>query len=319
MKATTNKVLENNPIWIADVGAAGGVDPKWEKFTSFYKGILFEPDPREYESLRAKSSDNLVVLNSVLADSACELDFYLCKRQQVSSVYTPDVEFLKQFLDVDRFNVVKQMKMQADTFDNVLRKSGISEVDFIKLDTQGSELPILKGAMSYLENVIGLEIEVEFAQLYRNQPLFGDVDRFAREQGFDLFDIKRTYWKRKDSKFTGSQKGQLIYGDALYFRAPESVLLMKGISQEKITRAICVYLVYGYLDLAQSLSSLAREREFLTKNVRDRIDLLLSLYERRNVLPDFRGKARLQDLLERMANALVGGWSSGTDKSLGNS
>ena len=46
----------------------------------------------------------------------------------------------------------------------------------MKIDTQGHELPILKGSVDYLYNAIGLEIEVEFAQLYRNQPLFNQVD-----------------------------------------------------------------------------------------------------------------------------------------------
>ena len=48
-----------------------------------------------------------------------------------------------------------------------------------------------------MDNVIGLEIEVEFEQMYIDQPLFNEVDAFVKEKGFSLFDIKRYYWKRK--------------------------------------------------------------------------------------------------------------------------
>ena len=57
----------------------------------------------------------------------------------------------------------------------------------------------------------------------------------------------------KESKNTGSQKGQLIFGDALYFKRPEEVLSIDQVTQEKIIRSICIYLVYGYLDLAKTL------------------------------------------------------------------
>ena len=91
-----NKVLEENPLIIADVGASGGIDPKWKKFTSFYKGILFEPDPREYDLLKSTSDKNLIVLNSALSDSEKDVPFHLCEKQQVSSVYPPNIKLLNK-------------------------------------------------------------------------------------------------------------------------------------------------------------------------------------------------------------------------------
>ncbi len=312
-------ILANNPLWIVDIGASGGIDPRWAKFTSSYKGILFEPDPREFDRLKSKSGKNLVVLNSALSDSANTVDFHLCEKQQVSSVYLPNIDFLSKFPDVKRFDVTKDIRIKTDTLNNQLKKNDIVEIDFIKIDTQGHELPILKGGVDYLDNAIGLELEVEFAPLYEKQPLFSEVDSFVREHGFELFDIKRYYWKRKESVNTGSQKGQLIFGDALYFKSPERVLLMDEITQEKIIRSICVYLVYGYWDLAQTLFNNANGKGLLAKEVHDKVALILSKYKKRNTLPNFRGKGRIQRLFERIRNVFnSGGWYSGTDKSLGN-
>ncbi|EMK04029.1 hypothetical protein LEP1GSC166_0690 [Leptospira kirschneri] len=71
------------------------------------------------------------------------------------------------------------------------------------------------------------------------------------KQGFELFDLQRYYWKRKNSIATGIIKGQLIFGDTLYFKTPESILSDLNVSSDKLIRAICIYLIYGYVDLAQ--------------------------------------------------------------------
>jgi FkbM family methyltransferase len=86
-----------------------------------------------------------MVLNSALSDSSREIDFYLCKKQTVSSVYSPNRDFLDNFPEADRFDIVKKIQLQTDTLDNQLDANGISGVDFIKVDAQGHELPILKG------------------------------------------------------------------------------------------------------------------------------------------------------------------------------
>ena len=39
-----NNLLLNNPLWIVDVGASGGIHPRWRNLTSCLKCILFEPD-----------------------------------------------------------------------------------------------------------------------------------------------------------------------------------------------------------------------------------------------------------------------------------
>ena len=56
----------------------------------------------------------------------------------------------------------------------------INNIDFIKLDIQGGEPNALKGAKS-LNKVLGLEIEIEFHKIYKNQPLFSDINTFMRK------------------------------------------------------------------------------------------------------------------------------------------
>ena len=222
---TTDKLLKHNPIVVVDVGASGGLHPRWGEFTSCYRAVLFEPDKRAYDLLSPNSAENLVVLNSALSHIKEERDLYLCRKQNVSSVYYPNVTFLERFPNPQRFGVIETVRVEADTLDNQLRLNGIPEIDFIKIDVQGHELPILQGAANSLERCVGLELEVEFAPLYVDQPLFSDVDAFVREQGFELFDLRKSYWKRRGSRLAGytTGKGQLVFGDALYLKSPESL------------------------------------------------------------------------------------------------
>ena len=312
-----DKLLNNNHLVIVDVGASGGIDPRWSKTTEFYKGILFEPDPREFDALKKNSSNNLIVINSALSDSNKEIEFHLCKKQEVSSVYPPNFNFLNKFADSERFNVEKIIHINADTLSNQLKKEGIDEVDFIKIDTQGYELSILKGCSSCLENVVGLEVEVEFEPLYIGQPLFSEVDNYVKENGFILVDLKRYYWKRKNNKNTGNRKGQMIFGDALYFKSPEQILSSPRISQEKIIRTIYVYLSYGYVDLSQVL--LNNSKNELEESVYILLLSLLKKYEKekvisRNIITRGFGFIfrKLSILLEH------GNDYSGTDRNLGN-
>ena len=314
-----NDLLANNPLMVVDVGTSGGIDFRWMNFTSSFKAILFEPDPRAYDVLKSSGSDNLIVLNSALSDSVNEIDFHLCKKQQVSSVYLPNFDLLNKFFDPERFEVLKSIRLKTDSLDNQLRKNAIQEVDFIKIDTQGSELSILKGGADSIKHAIGLEVEVEFAELYENQPLFNEVDSFVRKMDFDLFDIKRYFWKRNNSKIFDSRKGQLVCGDALYFKAPEKVLLMDEITQEKILRSICIYLVYGYTDLAQTLFDIAKKERKLSTEVHDSVELILAKLTERNPIPNFRGKGRIKNVFQKIANVFsIKGPYLGTDELLGN-
>jgi hypothetical protein len=64
-----------------------------------------------------------------------------------------------------------------------------------------------------------VQAEVEFSHLYKNQPLFADVDIYLREQGFTLFDLNNAYRLRSGSPIRSTVRaGQLLWGDAFYFR-----------------------------------------------------------------------------------------------------
>lgn len=216
---------------VIDVGAAGGLHQRWKSYQDQCEVIGFEPDIRSTEKFSPVG----------LYKESGTLPFYETRTKTDSSLFLPNHQFLNKFPKADRFKVERISEIEVKTLDSLLTK----EADFIKLDTQGSELAILQGAEKTLEDALGVEVEVEFSALYQGQPLFAEVDMFLRKKDFQLFDLASVYWKRKLGKGVGNSKGQIIYADALYFKNAEKI--------KKIDKAIFMAKVYGYMDFAFEL------------------------------------------------------------------
>lgn len=311
-------LLRDNPLGIIDIGASGGIHARWKKLTPYYTAILFEPDPREYEQLAKVSPQNHIVLNTALAAKKGPIHLNLCRKQQVSSVFKPNFNLLKRFPEFERFNVESSVCLDADTLDNQLSQHQIDNIDFIKLDTQGYELDILKGSTHTIDQVIGVETEVEFIPMYENQPLFGDMNTFMTDKGFELIDLRRYYMQRDNSKqYSSHHKGQLVFADALYLRPPETLATSKD--ETKIIHAIMIYFAYGYYDLAETLCTIATALGHLSTKPSQIIQRFLDKQKNGFRLTNFRGKARIKLAFDKMAKTFTPQtWFAGGDQSLGN-
>jgi FkbM family methyltransferase len=78
---------------------------------------------------------------------------------------------------------------KLNMLDSVIEKRDWSFPDFIKLDTQGYELEILKGGTNALHHAEAVLMEVSFIDIYKNAPLAFDVINFMKERGFFIYDI----------------------------------------------------------------------------------------------------------------------------------
>ena len=143
----------------------------------------------------------------------------------------------------------------------MLPAHGIEAADFLKLDTQGSELDILHGADRILRtHVLGVQVEVEFAPMYIGQPLFADVDTFLRGFGFVLFDLSRYRVRRPTVAKEVPTRGQLLWGHALYLRAPDTL------DENTQARLAVVAAILGLPDLAAGILA-TLERSASTGNL----------------------------------------------------
>lgn len=319
------KYYQKYPIKLIDVGASGGMQYNWKRAERFLQLIGFEPDVRSFHDLKEDTSSKKVYIDKALYKDNKTEDLYLTKRKEASSLFTPNYRFIKQFPNPERYELTDVSKIEVDKLDDQLEKHKIDDIDFMKLDTNGSELFVLEGATKALNSAFGLEIEVEFSQIYEGQPLFSDVDKFIRNYGFQLFDLKPYYWKREAGKKYGGLKGQLVFADALYLLDLDHLgERLNSIHDDifrksKILRSISIALLYGYIDYAVSIFE--QEKEFFIEaeivSFYKEVEKNLHLATR---IPHFRGKGRIAGLFKALYNIFRhhdNGWSI-TQESLGN-
>jgi tetratricopeptide (TPR) repeat protein len=147
-------------------------------------------------------------------------------------------------------------EIETTTLDTFCQSESITEIDFIQLDIQGGELPVLEGADWILKSgILGIISEVEFTELYTGQPLFSDLDVYLRMRGFTLFDINHMHRDiRKMPIISSKHPGALIWADAFYFRD----LIREDLSinlktPDKIFKLACIADVLDFTDYALEL------------------------------------------------------------------
>ena len=136
-----------------------------------------------------------------------------------SSIYEPNRQFIDLFPEPERNDIVDTVKLPSETVDRVAQQLN-AKFDVIKLDVQGAELDVLKGATNSLAHTLAIDIEVEFCELYKDQPLFDQVFSFLRKSGFEFIDFTYIYRWSPDT-FNGL--GQATFSDALFMLPPETV------------------------------------------------------------------------------------------------
>jgi FkbM family methyltransferase len=75
------------------------------------------------------------------------------------------------------------------TLDTIVDQKAIDGSVLIKIDTQGYELEILKGATQFLQKADVVLLEVSLLNIYIDSPLVDEVMFFMKEKGFYLYDI----------------------------------------------------------------------------------------------------------------------------------
>lgn len=168
------------PEHIFDVGAYSGEFAKLcRSIWPLAKLTCFEVLPHRVQELREWSSrdGNAVVIESLLGSEINEcVPFH--EMETASSVleeHIPQIE------------AVRSYPMQ--TIDGVVKSKVTALPNFLKLDVQGYELEVLKGAVNTLPQISAILAEVNLIDIHKGAPLLDELVLFMRDKGVVTYDI----------------------------------------------------------------------------------------------------------------------------------
>ncbi len=196
-----------SPHSIIDIGAAkGNWTKELVKIFPNTKFLMVEPLKENLKSLEdvCSEKENIKYWTGIVCGYNGESNFNVHSDQ--SSIFNS--EFKGSIT-----------KVQAKTLDSLLTEMNILNVDAIKLDVQGAELEVLKGAEKSIKSCKVIQMEVSFRKIYENAPLVHELIRYMTDKGFRIFDIADTFKRKKDRALL--QADIFFVSDETFFN-PES-------------------------------------------------------------------------------------------------
>ncbi len=148
------------------------------------KLVGFEPVAEECQRLNSiNKGTNKKFLPYFIGDGTRQ-KFYHTTSSMTGSLYEPNTKLLNMFQNLGELvGIVSEEIVDTRRLDDIEELD--FPVDYIKIDIQGAELQALNGASKrVLKDVLVIQTEAEWLPLYKNQPLFAELEIFLRGQGF---------------------------------------------------------------------------------------------------------------------------------------
>jgi hypothetical protein len=157
--------------------------------------------------------------------------------------------------------------------------------DFIKVDAQGYDYEVLQGSIKTLSNTIGIEVEVEFTDIYQKQKLFGDINKILINNNFLFMDfLSLQKWNRN-----ARDGGQCVFGNALYLKKFECI---SNVNKKKVLKYIAICLLYNKFDMAAEAVQKYKFKNSEKKIINEKIKSL-------------EKKFRKSKLIKKIANGII--------------
>ncbi|MDB5228746.1 MAG: hypothetical protein JWN78_2939 [Bacteroidota bacterium] len=205
-------------IVIFDIGACEGESSvRYARLFPNASIYTFEPLPDNFawvqKNIETYQAKNIIPFQLCLSDKEGVMTFYVSSGNpeskgeedwnygnKSSSLLPPaKTKDVHPWLKFDN-----SITVQTATLKSFCSVKNIAAVDFIHMDVQGAELMVLKGAEDFIDKINMIWLEVESVELYKDQPLKKDIEKFLSGRGFiKLEDTVYTeagdqFWARKE-------------------------------------------------------------------------------------------------------------------------
>src|SRR5918995_826644 len=155
------------------------------------KIIAIEANPDNFQMLNSNVKLNQLInvtsLNCAIYSKETKIKLYLAGEGTGQTIYNT--------IMAERANKGKEkfVEISANTLDHLLQLQEISEVNWIKIDVEGAELEVLRGATDIISHSKDITLLIEVHNLSgSNTTLYEPITQFLNKHNFKL-DFEKTY------------------------------------------------------------------------------------------------------------------------------
>ncbi len=181
---------------IIDVGGFDGGTSLY--FAGQFKDLdvyCIEPNSRMLPQLKRveEREKRIHVRNLALGGARGHAELHVTSNNVSSSINELNREEIEKQPEVFQ-GWLKQEAAESVTLSTLDHEfKGVADILLIKLDTQGTELDVLKGGAETLKRTSFILTEMNNHEMYKNACQYYEVDQFLREHSFTLADIVVSY------------------------------------------------------------------------------------------------------------------------------
>lgn len=173
--------------------------------------VWVEANPELYENLKLKiSNSNHIAISELLSDEdGIDMKFNIAKNYYNGNYQSSSVlEFGTHEINHPHIKMEDSMMLKSKTINTIFIEKDLNfeDYDFVNLDLQGYELPVIKGFGDKISNMKYIYTEVNTGEVYKNCTKLDELDRYLDNYGFERVEIEMT---------------EADWGDALYIKKDE--------------------------------------------------------------------------------------------------
>jgi FkbM family methyltransferase len=289
-------------FFLVDVGASGGIAHFWYCFGDKLKAVGFDPLIPEMNKQNAsrphggikyvdgyvtyKGYDELFPPDLQVDEVRSRNPLWFQRASCIRAIEKLQLDYNKQYLNSGMELQYSDNRFELDEY---FSPNEHKAIDFIKIDTDGHDYPVLLGAQKLLQSdVLGVLVESQFqGAVHEHANVYCNIDRLLRSLGYSLFDLETYRYTRAalPGQFlypliAQTVTGQVCWGDALYLKDygdPHYEQKWKPTSPQKLVKLICLYILCGLADCAAEVLEKYKDLPELASYREEMLDKLAAL------------------------------------------
>jgi FkbM family methyltransferase len=177
---------------LVDVGASGEPPTIWKPIAPNAIYVGFDPDSREVREIPGGRYHRATIVNKAISDdpAASQIQFYLTHSPYCSSTLKPNQTTLNDYYFADLMNLEGEAVVPATTFNAVLKQLSLAGIDWLKIDTQGTDLRLFRSLAPEIQaRVLALDIEPQLVETYEDEITFPAVHQELTHNGWWLSNL----------------------------------------------------------------------------------------------------------------------------------